>query len=52
MNFKALKDYFIREIAVNEEPQEAEALFYIAVEHVSGIERSRMLFYLEQEVKA
>jgi release factor glutamine methyltransferase len=51
MNFKALKDYFIREITTNEEPQEAETLFYMAVESISGMARNRLIFNLEQEVK-
>ncbi|MET3113814.1 release factor glutamine methyltransferase [Pedobacter sp. CG_S7] len=36
MNFKALKHFFVREIAGYFDPQEAEALFYMAVEKISG----------------
>jgi len=51
MNFKALKEYFISEMVGYEEPQEALALFYMVVEHVSGRTRSNFLHHQEVEVK-
>lgn len=51
MNFKALKEYFISEMAGYEEPQEALTLYHMAVEHVSGMGRSQLLHNQEREVK-
>lgn len=51
MNFKALKEYFISEMAGYEEPQEALALFYMAVEYVTGMTRGKLLLHQETAVK-
>ncbi|MEJ5961779.1 peptide chain release factor N(5)-glutamine methyltransferase [Pedobacter immunditicola] len=51
MNFKALKEYFISEMTGYEEPQEALALFYMTVEHVSGMGRGKLSLHQELEVK-
>jgi len=52
MNFKALKEHFISEMAGYEEPQEALALYYMAIEHVTGMARGKLLLQQETAVNA
>jgi len=51
MNFKALKHFFVQEIAGTFDAQEAEALFYMAVEKISGWRRSKVILNNDELVK-
>ncbi|WP_432713975.1 peptide chain release factor N(5)-glutamine methyltransferase [Pedobacter sp.] len=51
MNFKALKPYFTQEIANLYDNEEAESLYYMALEKLTGWGRSKIIFNQEQEIQ-
>jgi len=52
MNFKALKQHFIEQIAALYDGEEASSVFYIAVEKISDWSRSQAIMNQSEEVKA
>lgn len=52
MNFKALKQHFIEQIAGTYDAEEASSIFYIAAEKISNRNRSQVILNQTEEVKA
>ena len=52
MNFKALKQHFIEQIAGTYDAEEASTIFYIAAEKISNRNRSQVILNQTEEVKA
>ena len=52
MNFKALKQHFIEQIAGTYDADEASSIFYIAAEKISNRNRSQVILNQTEEVKA
>jgi release factor glutamine methyltransferase len=50
MNFKALKHQFIHELTASYDFDEAQELFYIAVEKISGFVKTKLIFKPDLEV--
>ena len=52
MNIKQLEQYFIKELSVLYDEEEAKQLFYLAAEDVSGWNRAQLLIHTTASLDA